>query len=77
MNRIYKHYKGKLYEVIGVCYHTENEERCVLYKALYDTDLSKEEYGDEPLFVRPYTMFFEEVEIDGKKFPRFKFIKNN
>ena len=62
---IYEHYKGNRYEVIDTVRHSETEELMVLYRTTY---------GDENLWVRPYTMFFEEVEIDGKIVPRFKYI---
>jgi hypothetical protein len=62
---IYEHYKGNRYEVIDTVRHSESEELMVLYRALY---------GDEGLWVRPYPMFFEEIEIDKKAVPRFKFI---
>ena len=59
----YKHYKGPEYEVIGLARHSETMEELVVYK---------DSKGD--LWVRPYKMFFEEVERDGKKMPRFKYI---
>lgn len=62
---IYEHYKGNRYEVIDTVRHSESEELMVLYRALY---------GDEGLWVRPFAMFFEEVTIDGKTTPRFKYI---
>ena len=62
---IYEHYKGPRYEVIDTVRHSETEELMVLYRTCY---------GDEDLWVRPHTMFFEEVEFDGKIVPRFKFI---
>ncbi len=61
----YKHYKGNEYEVIGVAKHSETMEELVVYKALY---------GEQLLWVRPAGMFEEEVEIDGKKVPRFEYI---
>jgi len=62
---IYKHYKGSLYEVIDTVRHSETEELMVLYRT---------QYGDEDLWVRPYTMFFETVLIDSKEVARFKYI---
>ena len=63
----YKHYKGKEYEVIGIARHSETLEELVVYKALYQTE-------GENLWVRPFKMFLEEVEIEGKKMPRFEFL---
>lgn len=63
----YKHYKGKQYEVIGVARHSETLENMVVYKALYLPE-------GENLWVRPLKMFTEEVEVDGKKMPRFEYL---
>jgi hypothetical protein len=63
----YKHYKGKQYEVIGIARHSETLEELVVYRALYQVD-------GENLWVRPLKMFLEEVEIEGKKMPRFEFL---
>jgi len=72
---IYEHYKGKLYEVIDIALHTETNEKTVLYHALYECPELQEEYGNNPIFARPYSMFFEDVEYEGKTVPRFKLIK--
>lgn len=61
----YEHYKGKQYEVIGIAKHSETLEEVVVYRALY---------GERGLWVRPLKMFLEEVEVNGKKMPRFKYI---
>ena len=63
----YKHYKGKLYEVIGTAKHSESLEEFVVYKALYQPE-------GEKLWVRPLKMFLEEVEVEGIKKPRFEFL---
>ncbi|MES2630608.1 MAG: DUF1653 domain-containing protein [Patescibacteria group bacterium] len=63
----YQHYEGNKYEVIGEGAHTETDEKFVVYKGLY------EPYA---IWVRPFNMFFEPVEIDGKKVPRFAKIKD-
>ncbi|HWR09263.1 DUF1653 domain-containing protein [Sporomusa sp.] len=62
---IYRHYKGKQYQVIGEAAHSENLEQMVVYRALYG------EYG---LWVRPKAMFCEHIIIEGKEVPRFAFV---
>lgn len=61
----YKHYKGSFYHVTGVAHHSETQEAMVVYRCLY---------GDFSLWVRPLTMFTEQVVIDGKSLPRFEFV---
>jgi hypothetical protein len=63
----YKHYKGKLYEVLGTARHSETLEELIVYKALYRPE-------GENIWVRPAKMFTEEVEINGIKKPRFEFL---
>jgi hypothetical protein len=62
----YEHYKKLKYKVLGVAIHSETLEEMVIYKAMY---------GDKLTWVRPLKMFLEKIELDGKKVPRFKFIK--
>jgi len=71
----YQHYKGKFYEVLGIALNTETREKMVLYKCLYPVNDLPEEYGPDPIFVRPYDNFIEEVKVDGQKVPRFKFVE--
>ena len=59
---IYQHYKGPHYRVIGVAQHSESEEQLVVYQALY---------GDFGLWVRPLSMFVEQVQVQGQLQPRF------
>ena len=58
----YRHYKGNEYEVIGEGTHTETEEKLVIYRSVKDPAV---------IWVRPYEMFFEMVEVDGLTVPRF------
>lgn len=64
----YRHFKGKLYEVIGVAKHSETLEDLVVYECLYENPKSK-------LWVRPTSMFLENVTVKSKKIPRFTYIK--
>jgi hypothetical protein len=63
---IYEHYKKLKYKLLGVAVHSETLEEMIIYKAMY---------GDRLIWVRPLKMFFEKVEVEGKKVPRFKFVK--
>ena len=59
----YRHFKGKEYEVIGIARHSETEEAMVVYRPLYT---------DRGLWVRPASMWNEEIEREGKTFRRFE-----
>lgn len=65
---LYKHYKGNLYEVIGIAHHSETLEQMVVYKALYDTP----DFGYGAIWVRPLSMFNETVVVDGVEVKRFE-----
>ncbi|NFI96062.1 DUF1653 domain-containing protein [Clostridium botulinum] len=58
---IYRHFKGREYEVIDIAIHSETREKFVVYKALY---------GDFKTFIRPYDMFMSKV--DKEKYPDIK-----
>ncbi len=60
----WRHFKGNAYEVIGIAKHSETLESMVVYRALYD---------EGALWVRPASMWVENVEREGKTFPRFTF----
>jgi len=61
---LYRHFKGKIYQVIGTARHSETLEELVVY---YDDKKS--------LWVRPKSMFFQKVTLNGKTLPRFKYVK--
>ncbi|HHZ19271.1 MAG TPA: DUF1653 domain-containing protein [Firmicutes bacterium] len=61
----YQHYKGNLYQVLGLAKHSETLEEYVVYQALY---------GEKQLWIRPKDMFLESVEVDGKLVPRFQYL---
>ena len=63
---IYEHYKGNRYELVDIANHSETLEKMVVYRALY---------GKMELWVRPLSMWNEEVFVDGKKVKRFTFVE--
>ena len=67
----YVHVKsGKEYRVLGVSCHSETLEWGVVYEPLYD------HAGMPDMWIRPYEMFFEEIDIDGSKRTRFEKIES-
>lgn len=66
----YTHYKGHDYEVLFVGKHSDTLEEYVVYRGLYNS----EEFGNNPVWVRPLKAFTETVTVDGKDVPRFRFI---
>ena len=63
---LYKHYKGNMYQVYMTAQHSETQEWMVVYKALY---------GQKGMWVRPYEMFVQKVEIEGVLKERFSFVE--
>lgn len=64
---VVKHYKGGLYTVVGSAKHTETEDELVLYENINDTS---------KVWARPFSMFFDDVEVDGTIQKRFEVIKH-
>ncbi|MCI2111971.1 MAG: DUF1653 domain-containing protein [Ruminococcus sp.] len=58
----YRHFKGTEYEVLGVSTHSETGEKLVIYMSVD---------GKETLWARPYDMFIDVVEHNGKTVNRF------
>lgn len=63
---IYKHYKGRLYQVVGSARHSETEATLVVYRCLY---------GDYSWWLRPIELFTSHVDVGGEKLPRFQFVR--
>lgn len=61
INGIYRHFKGDYYLLIDIAIHSEIKEKYVVYRGLY---------GDNELYIRPFDMFFSEV--DKEKYPEVK-----
>lgn len=58
----YRHFKGNEYLVLHLARHSETMEPMVVYQALYG------EYG---IWVRPLSMFLEQVNVNGVMANRF------
>ena len=63
---LYRHYKGGLYRVLGVGCHTETLEYYVVYAP------AEPKANIPEMWLRPYDMFTETIEIEGKIHPRFE-----
>ncbi len=59
----YRHYKGGEYEVIGVAKYSETLEEMVVYRALY---------GEGGIWVRPASMWDEQITVNGQTVKRFE-----
>lgn len=62
---LYKHFKGNTYRVLFTAKNSENLENMVVYQG---------QYGDNEIWVRPESMWDEEITRDGKTFKRFTYI---
>lgn len=62
---VYRHFKGNFYEALAVAKHSETMEDMVVYRALY---------GEGDIWVRPLSLWMEQVEQNGEKIPRFLYI---
>lgn len=62
----YRHFKGGMYQLIGIASHSETMEPMVVYRALY---------AEQGLWVRPLKMWTEEVIRDGYRGPRFQYVE--
>jgi hypothetical protein len=61
----YKHFKGAVYEIVGVATHTETEEGMVIYR----------DVQTERMFARPLSSFLRAAVLDEEEVPRFVLIE--
>ncbi len=62
---LYEHFKGHRYVVNGVARHSESLEEYVVYTR---------ENNPDDVWIRPATMFLEDVEVNGVVVKRFTFL---
>ena len=73
IGKVYRHFKGNYYYIEDIALDSENKERMVIYKPIYDREDSK-------IWVRPEKMFLEEIDVNrpdnitGQKY-RFELVK--
>ncbi len=62
IGEIYQYFKGNKYKILNIAKHSETLEEMVVYQHLD---------GEREIWVRPKSMFFDEVEVNGNKTLRF------
>jgi len=62
----YRHFKGREYQVLSVARHSETQEPMVVYQALY---------GEREIWVRPLSMWNEEIARNGVTCRRFTYLE--
>lgn len=67
---VYRHFKGRLYQIVTLCKHSETGEEMVVYQAMY---------GDFAIYCRPLWMFTEALDPikypDAEQTNRFQLMK--
>ena len=66
----YRHYKGKTYKIVAIGRHHETLEEWAVYEGQY----TSEEFGANPVWIRPISMFTEVIVREGKEMKRFELI---
>lgn len=61
---LYRHFKGNSYRVLYIAKHSETLEDMVVYQALY---------GEMGIWVRPASMWSEQVVHNGSLVKRFEY----
>ena len=62
----YRHFKGNVYELVAFARHSETLENMVVYRSVKN---------ENDVWVRPFSMWQESVEFEGKIVPRFTYIE--
>lgn len=63
----YRHFKGNIYELICIAKNSETLEDMVIYRSVKN---------ENDVWVRPLSMWCEEVEYQGKTVSRFTYIQD-
>ena len=69
MDQFYRHFRNKkIYRFVAFATIEATEEEAVVYQAMY---------GERRLWIRTKENFFEEVQHEGKRVPRFQKISQD
>jgi hypothetical protein len=63
---VYRHFKGRTYEVVGVAREVDSCENFVVYRPLY---------GDKKLVIRSQADFMAIVRQNDQEVPRFRYVE--
>ncbi len=69
----YRHFKGGLYEAIGLGKHSETMEEVVVYRPLNPSS----KLGECSFWVRPKALFLDDAMLDGRIVKRFEYLGTN
>lgn len=64
---IYRHYKGGEYEFVALAIQSEDKSDLVIYRSL----------KDGKIWARPYDIWSQKVEVEGKKQERFLWLRDS
>jgi hypothetical protein len=68
----YQHFKGNYYQVLSCARHSETQEWFVVY---HPSNISPENLASS-IWIRPLSMFDEQIEREGKIMKRFTYVGN-
>ncbi|MER5264306.1 DUF1653 domain-containing protein [Actinosynnema sp. NPDC002837] len=74
---LHEHFSGHRYNVLGFGHYVVGdgvEENVGDEVVVYHATFTSAAYGEQHTWVRPVDNFVEEVEVDGTRVPRFRFV---
>lgn len=74
---VHEHFSGHHYNVTALGHYVVGdgtEETVGAEVVVYHAMFTSPTYGDRHVWVRPIDNFTEEVEVDGRRVPRFRYV---
>jgi hypothetical protein len=70
---LYRHYRGGIYQLLGIALHTETLERVAVYQCMKSAEKKDDDIGK--MYIRPEEMFYGSVVLEsGISVRRFKYL---